>query len=207
MTNPDLTPSEARAVIRRHVHELRNMLNAMDLELACLLSEPAGAESGPALQKVRSHLILTEQIVRGLSVRFVEPSPGLAAAADLFHNWRQQLQRLGCAPAVHWEASSTEAAISVDFTAVVTVLCEICLQANLHDESSPLVAGVTDADGGVVYSVRQPASERAHQDAPPEAQQWAEWERMVAGSGGLLERTYDTPSAHSVTSLRFALTI
>ena len=145
-------------------------------------------------------LMLSERLVRSLSVRFMEPSLSVAAATDLFHHWRQQLHKLPQGPHIRWDEPACDAAITVDFSGVAAVLCEICLQANSTGE---LIAAIAEADGLVIYSVREPASKKAHHDMPPEAQQWLEWERLATISGGRLERTYDESAAHTVTSLRF----
>ena len=204
MTESDLTPSEARAVIRRYVHDLRNMINSMDLEIACLLEDPAADPCGPPLQKIRDQLALTERGVRSLSVRFVEPSLSIAAATDLFHNWQQQIKKLGHGPPVQWQEPDGGAAITVDFRAVVAVLYEICLEANLSADAPPLAAGMTEEPRDVVFFVREPASDKKYRDTPLESQQWAEWQRLITISGGHLERVFDAASIQSVTTLRFA---
>lgn len=206
MNESDLPPSEARAVIRRHVHDLRNMIYSMDLEIACLLEDPAARSCVATLQKIRHQLAVTERGLGSLSVRFVEPALGIAAAADLFHNWRQQINKLRQGSPVTWEEPDCGAAITVDFSAVVAVLCEICLEAKSGADTAPLMTGLTEDPREVVFFVREPASEESHRDTPPEVQQWAEWERMITISGGQLERTHDSLRAHSVTRLRFPVT-
>ena len=199
MSNHKLTPSEARAVIRRYVHDLRNMLCSMDLGISCLLEEPESARCD-APQKLLHQLALTEEIVRSLSVRFQEPSRRTAPAAGILESWHRQHEKLRHGVPVHWEESSCQAAITVDATAVVTVLCEICLHAK---SSAGLLARITQKNHAVCFSISEPATLQEHQDATPAVQQWREWERLVQLSGGIIERSYDAFSARTVTELRF----
>lgn len=203
MTEPDLPPSEARAVIHRHVHDLRNIITCMDLEIHCLAEDPSALSCVPRLQKIRAQLALAEQGLRSLSVRFVEPSINIAAAADLFHHWRQHVQELGCGLGVRWEEPVCTAAITVDFNAVVAVLTEICLQTKPPAGPRTVVAAIAGEEGSVSFTVREPASEESYQETPPETQQWTEWQRMITISGGVLERIYDPVPAHAVMTLRF----
>jgi hypothetical protein len=178
-----LTQSEARAVVRRHAHDLRNMLCSMDLGIACLLEEPESARSD-ARQKLMHQLALTGEIVCSLAIRFQKPSRSTAAAADIFENWRQQRHKLRQGVPVHWEESSCQSAITVDANAIVTVLCEICRRAK---SPAGLVAEFAEKDHSICFSIREPASLKAHRDNPPQAQQWKEWQRLVKLSGGKIE--------------------
>ena len=200
MNNHQLTPSEAQAVIRRYAHDLRNMLCSMDLGISCLLEEPESARC-EAPQKLLHQLALTEEIVRSLSLRFQEPSRSTAPAADIFESWRRQREKLWHGVPVHWEESSCQAAITVDSTAIVTVLCEICILAKWP---AGLVAGFARTDHAVCFSIREPASLQAYRENKPQAQQWKEWQRLVRLSGGKIERSYDALAGRTVTALRFA---
>jgi len=203
MSEHDITQSGARAVIRRHVHDLRNMINCMDLEIHCLVDDPAALSCVPALEKIRNQLALMEQGLLSLSVTFVEPSMNIAAATDLFHNWRQHVEELNRGPRIRWEEPFCTAAITVDFTAVVAVLTEICLEANPQAGPQTLVAAIADETGSVTFAVREPTTEQTYHETRPETQQWTEWQRLITISGGTMERTYDPLTAHSVTTLRF----
>ena len=206
MSDHDLPPSEARAVIHRHIHDLRNMISCMDLQIHCLVEDPNAGSCGPLLQKIREQLAITEQGLRSLLMRFTEPSLCIAAAADLFHNWRQQIEKLERSLRIEWVEPACDAAITVDFSAVAVVLYEICREAKSPEGAPPLVAGITDSNGVVEFFIRKKASQKAHNETPPETQQWEEWQRLITISEGTMERTYDPLSAHSVTTLRFPST-
>jgi len=185
MSDHDLTPPEARAIVRRYAHDLRNMINCMDLEITCLLEEAPAARPELPIRKIREQLALTERLVYGISVRFREPSSHPAAATDIFYNWKQQLHKLGQGALFEWPEPQCTAAITVDFAAVIAILVEICLQVRIPAESSlPVAALHTEADR-VIFSVKEPALESNY---PTDAQQWQEWERLATISGGRLER-------------------
>lgn len=193
-------------MIRRHVHDLRNMINCADLEIHCLVDDPAALSCVPALQKIRNQLAQMEQGILSLSVRFVEPSMNVAAATDLFHHWRQHVEELNRGPRIRWEEPVCTAAITVDFTAVVAVLTEVCLEAKPPVDPQALVAAIADERGSVTFAVREPSTEMTHYETQPEMQQWTEWQRLITISGGVMERTYDPLAAHSVTTFRFPST-
>ena len=67
MSDDDLPPSEARAVIHRHIHDLRNMISCMDLQIHCLLEDPNAGSCGPPLRKIRDQLSITEQGLRSIA--------------------------------------------------------------------------------------------------------------------------------------------
>jgi hypothetical protein len=204
MSQHDLTSVEARAVIRRYAHDLRNMINCMDLEIACLLEEPAAAGAEAALRQIREQLLLTERTVFSLSVRFREPSLHPAAAADMFYNWRQQLHKLGQGARFQWEETACAAAITVDFTAMIAVLVEICLHIKSPAEAPPPMAALRTEGDRAIFSVHEAAVENRF---PMDAQQWQEWERLAAISGGRLEATGDEEdSGPRVTRLVFPCT-
>lgn len=202
MNHHELTPFEAKAIVRHHVHDLRNLLNCLDLEVCCLMEDPAGSAAGPPLGKIRDHLARMERTARSLSVRFMDPSTSIAAAVDVFYNWRQQLQQQGQGPEILWEEPACAAAITVDFTAVVTVLSELCLQMKFLASPQPLGAAICEEEGSVIFSIREPVPE-GNLDSPPDNQQWLEWERLVINSGGQLTRKYEESPALWVTRLAF----
>jgi len=203
MNHQELTPSEAQAIVRHHVHDLRNLLNCLDLEVCCLMEEPAGSAAAAPLGKIRDQLARMERTARALSIRFMDSSLSIAAAVDLFYNWRQQFQQQGQGPEVLWEEPACTAAITVDFSAVVTVLGEICLQMKFLARPQPLGAAILEEDGRVIFAIREPAPEGSSLDSAPESQQWLEWERLVMNSGGRLTRKYEEAPALWVTRLTF----
>jgi hypothetical protein len=186
MSPHDLTPLEARAIVRRHAHDLRNMINCMDLEIACLVEDAPSAGPESAMRKIREQLALTERLVYSLSVRFREPSFHPAAAADIFYNWRQQLNKLGQSARFQWEEPQCAGAVTVDFTAVIAILVEICLQVRTPDGSPPSAAALHTDGACVIYSLKEPVMEHNY---PTDVQQWEEWKRLAEISGGRLERT------------------
>ena len=188
MSQNDLSPNEARATVRRHAHDLRNMINCMDLEITCLLEEPepSAAATHAALRQMRDQLALTERTIFSLSVRFREPSLHPAAAADIFYNWKQQVHKLGQSGRFHWPEPVCTAAITVDFTAIIAVLVEICLYVKAPAGTPPATAALETGEDGVVYSVHEPAADMRF---PLDAQQWNEWQRLTKISGGRLEST------------------
>jgi hypothetical protein len=200
MSRRDLTPLEANAIVRRHAHDLRNMINYMDLEIAAQLEDPSPEAPALTLQKIRDHLTLAERTVYSLSIRFREPSIHPAAAVDIFHNWRQQWQKLPRGSGIFWEEPHCNATISVDFTALIAVLVELCLQIKTPPDSTPAEASLRTRGAEVIFALTEPAAEY---HSPLDSQQWEEWENLTVISGGRLESSPGGPSSPRVTSLIF----
>lgn len=71
MSDQELSSDNTRAIIRRHVHELRNVLNSMDLEVTCMQEEPAGVALKTEIQNLRRQIVEAEKSLRSLSDFFM----------------------------------------------------------------------------------------------------------------------------------------
>ena len=185
MPFPCENPHEARDSVRRHAHDIRNMLNCMDLEIACMLEDHANSGTIAGLRRLREHVAVAERIVFSMSVRFREPSIHAAAAVDIYNNWRQQLLKLGLGTRFRWEEAASTAAISADFTSVIAVLVEVCIQFTRQpDTGAPAVASLVEEGPNVAFTVVEPPLENRF---PVDPAQVREWERIISLSGGNLE--------------------
>lgn len=199
MNHHPLPPAEAQAVLRRHAHDLRNMLCCIDLGIACLLEDPDSVHNGGP-EKLLRQLALTEDLVRSLAVRFRGPARDTAAAADIFAGWRHQQSQVCQGDPVRWEEPSSRACLLVDSGAIVTVLSEICLASR---SPGGIAAGMVERQDGVCFTISESSTAEAYRAGRPQAQQWKEWRRLVRLSGGRIARRYDAADGRTVTTLQF----
>lgn len=154
MTEPALIPFAAVAqFVRRHTHDLRNELNALDLE-ATLLSEtlPPG-EASEALAQLRRQLRGTATQLRELCTRFHEPAPDLSPwlARDLFEQCQRLTAPLEPAPGtLQWENHLDRETVMADLDAFTTAWCELARNAFLFREPDAALLARAGAEGAWV---------------------------------------------------------
>src|SRR5207244_1762579 len=78
-------------IIRKHVHDVRNHINSLDLEAVLLGEIVSDPEVTSTLLRMRSQLRELEAGVKDLVFRFADPEPADLTEADLLHFWKEQV--------------------------------------------------------------------------------------------------------------------
>ena len=150
MFDSSLSLEEASRVIRQTAHDLRNHVNALEMELLCLLDESPDAEVHAAVQRMQRQTAQLEGSIRTLSASLRVPEPEPVAAADLFEQWRSQHRRLQDSIPVIWKPAGARAVIHADSAVALCVLRGML--AMLTDAAGePLEASVESGAGSSVH--------------------------------------------------------
>jgi signal transduction histidine kinase len=162
MTTPDLAaqytgnttvPFERIAkFVRQITHDVRNGLNAMDLQAAYLtevVTEPDAAEE---VKRLREQIQQSARSLQQLSANFWLSPPSLIEyLAPIFvEDFRERLAKL-CpegASRVEWTVNLPERNINIDIELIFAALAELCKNANQFADPKQKIAARVFAEGG-----------------------------------------------------------
>jgi hypothetical protein len=186
-------------IIRRHVHDVRNSVNCLDLQ-AVLLSEvttdPGVAET---LRRMRAELTQLDATVKALQYKFTEPAPLTLTSGDLLYLWQRKIAPLETADRrMAWSPPPVARDISLDAQAVLSIMRELVLGAWGRAPASVLKAAVITTDQRVALELREPNS-----ITPPAAEVMGEQHALVATHGGTLTMCEDAPAGERIFTLTF----
>jgi len=188
-------------IIRKHVHDVRNSINNLDLQAVLLGEVSADPEVAGTLSRMRAELTHLGAMVKALQYKFTEPSPLILTSGDLLSLWQRQIAPLETTTRrISWSAPTTGRALTLDAHAIVSVMREIVLAAWSRAPACALKAAVITTDHGVVMELREPIPRM-----PPAADALEQHQRLIAIHGGTLEVSEDALAGESVTALNFPL--
>lgn len=194
-------PRVAR-IVRRHVHDVRNYINSLDLEATLLEEELTDSEALEGVRRMRSQLRQLDASVGALSFKFAEPRPTTITAFDLFMMWKSQVtESQDESRAVEWQAPAESQLINVDPSGITSVLRELVLGAWNRSPGAVLKAAVKTSSTEVTAELREKLSRNSLAEEIVR-----ECEHVVAVNGGRVGYTSLPDAAEAVTTLTFPVT-
>lgn len=189
------------AFICQHTHDMRNHLNALDLEAALLRDLVTDARALESVDNMRAQIRVVATGLRELSLKMSEASPnrGVMLARDLLQIWQEQARALGMAERVAWNWQLGEERVDVDAAGVSKALRELLVNARQFGGDEKIVGAATVKDGWVAFELREEKSKavdpadwggnplRTTRRGGYGLGLW-EAERLVEASGGEVER-------------------
>ena len=157
-SEPDISWTRLAAFMRQHTHDVRNGLNALDLETALLQEVVTDDEGRASVARVRRQVRGIAEQLRGLSALFHEPKPYGAplAARELFLIWREQHESMPERPAVEWIEEVGDAKVDVDAGMMATVFRELLTNARTFRDGEPATASARRHGDEIQYELREP---------------------------------------------------
>ena len=157
-TEPDIPCGRVAAFVREHVHDLRNVLNNLDLETGLLQELVSGGEAHASADRLRKQVRTLADRLRSLSGFFRDAEPMIApiAARELLLIWREQYATLPQAPEVQWADELGEEQVRVDVEMMVAIFREILSNAAAFSEGGPVAITVRCEGASVTLEVREP---------------------------------------------------
>lgn len=188
-------------IIRRHVHDVRNSVNCLDLQAALLgevTTDPGVAET---LRRMRAELTQLDATVKSLQYKFTEPAPLTLTSGDLHYLWQRKIAPLETADRrMVWSPPPAALAITLDAHAVLSVMRELVLDAWGRAPASVLKAAVMTTSHGIALELREPITSK-----PPAAEALDARHSLVTTHGGTLTVCEDAPAGERVVTLTFPL--
>jgi len=141
--------------VRRHVHDMRNHLNGLEMDamfLADLFPDKDSDAHGISL-RVSKELARIESTLRGLSACFAGLEVAQISAVDLFHRWKSRSSKFVTDPPVEWECRADSGTVEVDGRIVADLLsCLVGTAASIS--SSPVRALVLENSGEILFEIQ-----------------------------------------------------
>lgn len=194
-----MNEEETRNYVRRHLHDMRNHLNGIEMD-AVLLDTilPEGDEATDAVRRIRGEVALIEPLLKGFAIRFGPLSPQRNTAADVFTLWQSRSGKTPANPAFHWHCEVRGESIHVDMKVLADALCEL-----LPGRNSGIAVEISAQamEGGVRFQVRQKGVS-ASQGAVDQAR-LPGFEDVIVRNGGLYRRELDHDTGELNTSCWF----
>ncbi|MBI1840538.1 MAG: HAMP domain-containing histidine kinase [Verrucomicrobia bacterium] len=112
-------------VIKRHTHDVRNVLNGMELELT-LLSDGATADPATraAVKRLRKAGAEIGQLMQGLSSKCVMESPGVIPAVQIAERWNADARDVTSRIPLQWNIQLGEELVCVEAGLIRSLLKE-----------------------------------------------------------------------------------
>lgn len=188
-----------QSIIRKHVHDVRNSINILDLEavlLGELVTDPDVVEF---LGRMRTEVANLEATVKALQIKFAPPRPLNILARDLAQMWQLQITPLvNAARPITWAAPLGPQALHIDTQAILSALRELTLAAWHRASGGSLNAAVHATEQTVVLELREPLTQLI-----PAADAWVEPLRLVELNGGKMEVAADSLTNERVIRMIF----
>ena len=177
-------PVRHEGYIRRHSHDVRNCLAAMDLQAILLQRAGAGAVESSPIAKVRALIVCLEELQLRLGVRFRNPAPARVFLSSLFEQCRAR-QRVNSADKdVGWAFDGEDCSSLADAQAVSIIIVEVA------DRFFSLGGGTVKAfagGGNACFQMQRSCdTETAHRPPALDAEVNDELAAIVARYGGTL---------------------
>ncbi|PZR75115.1 MAG: hypothetical protein DLM73_06115 [Chthoniobacterales bacterium] len=147
--------------VRQLAHDLRNHLNAAELQSAYLAEIVEGAEAKEEIKRLRAMISETganlQSVTTALSVARLTEMP--YAAADFMDDLQQ---KLGVdfpeeSPRIKWDAQSANANLSIDPQLLLPALIELFANAFRHNPGEGAISAEAKTDGEhFVFTIREP---------------------------------------------------
>jgi len=159
-SEPEISWPRLAAFVRQHTHDVRNGLNALDLETALLQEIVTDPEGRASVDQVRRQVRGLGEQLRAMSALFQEPQPYVAALAarELFLIWREQNESLPEPPAVEWVDETGDEKVNVDAGLMATVFRELLANARSFRDGEPAIASARREGNEVAFALREPKS-------------------------------------------------
>lgn len=186
---PDL-----QTMIRRHLHDVRNHLNSIEIDVALIETSTSDPQMLGSINRIRAEVSAAERAMRALSIRFKEPTRGVVAAIDVFHLWRSRSRAGVSDAAIEWECGIEREMINVDLRMTADALCELLRNSG----AAPTKASGVVRDGGVSFEIQLFPAGSVNGSLLPGI------EAVIASNGGTYQRRETTEDGGTV-ACRFPL--
>jgi signal transduction histidine kinase len=156
--------------VRQLTHDVRNVLNNIDLQTAFLQGIITDSEATPELKRLRAMVSESAKMLQALSARFWLNKPNFVtyAATIFFEDFQTRLAKLFPEQAsdIHWKVKLGEEAISVDIEMLFRGLIEYFQNAiQFREEPHPIEARVGIEKGRLIIEIIEVKSSVS---SPPE---------------------------------------
>lgn len=171
------------AFLKHHLHDVRNDLNALNLEAMLLDVYVPGGEGAESVRRIQEMLHQSAARLSGLSRKLAEISPGqeTLSAQFILTSWRDEWNSSGARPQIEWESSPVQASVKADPVHLAEIFREWLSNARQYASDRATVSLFENGKGELVFRLTEPKNE------PVETSGWGErpFAKPRRGSYGL----------------------
>ena len=174
-------------LVKRHNHDVRNVLNGMQAELSLLEHSHQDPETRSAIQRLRQVSSEIEWLMRGLGYKFGQECPTAVPALQIAERWNVDSRHLTHAVAIEWSTTFTQELVEVEPGLIRTLLFELLEIATRLYGRKPLRL-VARAEHGLALFEAFPREETSHRAAMEEEQiTWDALGKLAARNHAILQ--------------------
>ena len=151
---PAMDAARVEMFMRRHLHDLRNHLYGLVMEVALLEDLVTDSEASGSLARLQHEIAQMEMAMRSCALRFTAPDPDVVPAVDLFTLWRSRCKALKPAPKVEWTCQANSETLRADANVVASALVELVACGKTVQQKASVFVDETS----VCFEVRQTAA-------------------------------------------------
>jgi signal transduction histidine kinase len=214
---PNLSWSAMASFVRQFSHDVRNHLNALELETSLLGESIHDKEGMESVTRIRQQLRDVALSLKKLSTKIADPVavPSPIDAAELFLIFKEQAAGMEGLPEIDWSHTLKKERINVDAATLAAVAKELLSNAQTFGSGNLKISGRIETKN-VIYEFRE------SKDKPVEPEQWGMmpfisarrggyglglWEarRIVAANGGCIRHIYQPETKELCSALSFPI--
>ena len=183
-----LSSEELAALVKRHTHDLRNILNGIEMELMLLAETADENEKAAAVKRVRREMRTADVTIRSFAAKFLSETKTSVCVSDIAEQWVSDARILLPDHAITWDISTGEALIDVHVGLLRSVLNDMLVLACRNTSQPAVRAGCRCDDEQAVFEVFSESGDGAASSCD-ELQQlsWSILRQFSARNGGVLE--------------------
>lgn len=158
MEEPLVTWNRVAAFVRKHLHDVRNDLNSIDLEASLLSDMVPEGEARTSVEHIQRQLRASALNLRLLSTCFqrCDPYPASISASALLQIWQEKHEAMRNAPAIEWIDRAGEVKLKVDIQMMATVFLELLKNAATYSKNAAITVTVESGKGQVHFRMAEP---------------------------------------------------
>lgn len=119
------SPDDVAVMIKRHAHDVRNVLNGMELELTLLgeaTIDPSILEAAKRLREAGTEI---NRLLQGLSSKYSNESPTIIPAVQVAERWTADARHVASAVPLKWNIDLHHQTVRVDPGLIRSVLRDV----------------------------------------------------------------------------------
>ncbi len=160
--------------IRQITHDVRNNLNAMDLQAAYVAELVTDVEALEEVRRIRTHIQQAAKQLQALSGNFWVAPPNLVtySAAIFVEDLQDRLAKMHPehAPQVKWTVELGDQMVALDLEMIFTAIAEVFKNTfHFRQGSDPIEARAVAEDGRFIIEISEPKT-----DIPDNPNQWGQ---------------------------------
>lgn len=196
--SPQLSPPELTSLVRKHTHDVHNLLNNIDLELTLLGETTEDQETRDMVARLRQSITRTELLTRGFSTKLVEEPIMDFSTTDLVQQLKSDATASGLAVCIEWSVAVDGMMLQIRPRMMRSVLLDVIQFACLLNRRRMLNVAVFTSKEEVQIQL-SPQDLLAKDFATADDMQeniWSACRRLIKGNkGNLLPETLSDISA------------